>query len=228
MNNRVILLLGLLALGGLCGLCVRVHAPRMEQDLLSRSTAELRTNAIPAGGLSFSGRDALLTGAPGSPEVSDRALRLVASVSGVREVSVEYAGPPLEREPAIHPVQAKLDQALKGHPVEFLEDRVQLTSRGRAALDSIVPILAAAPTVVVDIQCRVVSLSSVSLSSGAAGDPVSKLRAQAVKTYLVSKGISPDRLIATGLAAAKPAAANQTPAGHPQDRRIEFVVRGGK
>jgi outer membrane protein OmpA-like peptidoglycan-associated protein len=195
----------------------------MEQYILSRSTAELRTNAIPAGGLCFSGRDALLTGAPGSPEVSDRALRLVAAVSGVREVSVEYAGPSLEREPAIHPVQAKLDKALKGHAVEFLGDQVQLTSPGRAALDSIVPILAAAPTVVVEIQCHCISLSS-----GAPGDPVSKLRVQAVKIYLVSKGISPDRLIATGLGAGQPAAANQTPAGHPQDRRIEFVVRGGK
>src|ERR1035438_9088794 len=90
MNNRRVLTLGVVALGIIGFLCTGVMTPDIEKDLLSRSAAALETNQIPTSGLTFNGRDALLTGVKGSAEVSENARRLVDEVPGVRVVQVEY------------------------------------------------------------------------------------------------------------------------------------------
>ncbi len=176
MDNRLVLVLGLLALGILEFFCIRRKGPEIENDLLRRSAAVLRENQIPTAGLSFSGRDALLTGVKGSPEVSDAARQLVDGVIGVRIVQAEFIPGTIQPVSAEDTVQAKLDEALKGRVVEFAGESAALMPTGKAVLDSIVPILAASPNVAVEIR----------------GRPVS--RPAAVKNYLVSKGIAPGRL----------------------------------
>lgn len=54
---------------------------------------------------------------------------------------------------------------------------------------------------------------------------LSKSRAEAVKAYLVSKGIATTRLTTLGLGSAKPIASNDTEEGRKQNRRVEFVVK---
>ena len=54
---------------------------------------------------------------------------------------------------------------------------------------------------------------------------LSKGRAEAVKTYLVKKGVSADRLVATGYGDGTPIADNATKEGRTQNRRVEFNVR---
>ena len=49
-------------------------------------------------------------------------------------------------------------------------------------------------------------------------------RAEAVKQYLVAKGIAPTRLTAEGLGSTKPVADNATEEGRKKNRRIEFDV----
>ena len=53
---------------------------------------------------------------------------------------------------------------------------------------------------------------------------LSQKRADAVKTYLVSKGISASRIIALGYGETKPIADNGTPEGKAQNRRTEVKV----
>jgi OmpA-OmpF porin, OOP family len=53
---------------------------------------------------------------------------------------------------------------------------------------------------------------------------LSQKRCDAVKAYLVKKGISADRLSAVGYGDTKPSADNATPAGRTANRRVDFKV----
>ncbi|HVI93592.1 MAG TPA: thrombospondin type 3 repeat-containing protein [Anaeromyxobacter sp.] len=53
---------------------------------------------------------------------------------------------------------------------------------------------------------------------------LSQRRAEAVLDYLVSKGISPDRLEAVGYGPTKPIASNKTASGRAKNRRTEFRI----
>jgi OOP family OmpA-OmpF porin len=49
-------------------------------------------------------------------------------------------------------------------------------------------------------------------------------RADAVKTYLLEKGVAPDRIVARGAGPDEPVADNKTAKGREQNRRIEFKI----
>lgn len=55
---------------------------------------------------------------------------------------------------------------------------------------------------------------------------LSQKRADAVKDYLVQKGISENRLVAKGYGKSKPIASNATEEGRAQNRRTEFMIIG--
>lgn len=64
-----------------------------------------------------------------------------------------------------------------------------------------------------------------SIGSAEANLLLSQGRAKAVTDYLISKGISPDRLAYKGFGAANPVADNSTEEGRAQNRRTELEVR---
>lgn len=53
---------------------------------------------------------------------------------------------------------------------------------------------------------------------------LSKARAEAVRLYLVNKGVAADRLSSTGFGESKPLAANDTPDNREKNRRVEFNI----
>lgn len=53
---------------------------------------------------------------------------------------------------------------------------------------------------------------------------LSQKRAEAVKQYLISKGVSKTRLFSKGFGITQPIAGNDTPEGRAQNRRVEFKV----
>jgi outer membrane protein OmpA-like peptidoglycan-associated protein/curli biogenesis system outer membrane secretion channel CsgG len=57
--------------------------------------------------------------------------------------------------------------------------------------------------------------------------PLSEKRAAAVKAWLVAQGIEDGRLTTRGLGATKPLKGNETLEGRAENRRVEFVKRGG-
>jgi len=52
---------------------------------------------------------------------------------------------------------------------------------------------------------------------------LSQKRAEAVRQYLINRGIDPKRLRAVGYGEANPIATNATAKGRAENRRIEFV-----
>ncbi|ADC89567.1 OmpA/MotB domain protein [Thermocrinis albus DSM 14484] len=53
---------------------------------------------------------------------------------------------------------------------------------------------------------------------------LSTARASSVVRYFIAKGVSPDRLKASGYADTRPIASNATPEGREQNRRVEIVI----
>jgi outer membrane protein OmpA-like peptidoglycan-associated protein len=53
---------------------------------------------------------------------------------------------------------------------------------------------------------------------------LSQGRAEAVRAYLVEKGVEPGRLDAKGFGASRPIADNATPRGREDNRRVEFTI----
>jgi len=53
---------------------------------------------------------------------------------------------------------------------------------------------------------------------------LSESRATAIKTYLVSKGISADRIEIEGFGSTTPIADNNTAAGRTKNRRVEIKI----
>jgi OOP family OmpA-OmpF porin len=53
---------------------------------------------------------------------------------------------------------------------------------------------------------------------------LSQERANAVKAYLVKRGVDPGRIVATGYGESLPVASNDTPEGRAENRRIVFLV----
>ena len=65
-----------------------------------------------------------------------------------------------------------------------------------------------------------------SASSVETGITISKMRADAVKDFLVKAGVNPDQLETVGYGATKPKYNNQTPGGRRKNRRVEITLKG--
>jgi outer membrane protein OmpA-like peptidoglycan-associated protein len=54
---------------------------------------------------------------------------------------------------------------------------------------------------------------------------LSQRRAEAVRSYLTSQGVKPERIKAVGKGETVPVADNKTPEGRANNRRVEIVVK---
>jgi outer membrane protein OmpA-like peptidoglycan-associated protein len=111
---------------------------------------------------------------------------------------------------------------------EKIEIRQQVhfaTAKFRVLPDSF-PLLNQVAQVLSDFPKMRISIEGHTDSVGkeAANMRLSQKRAEAVLDYLVSKGVSPERMDATGFGPTKPVASNKTARGRAQNRRTEFRI----
>ena len=104
--------------------------------------------------------------------------------------------------------------------VQFATGSAVLTSKSKVELTKVVRALTDMPTLKLNIDGHADNTGSDKINM-----TLSTKRANSVKTYLIGKKVSADRLIATGFGSAQPIDTNDTKAGRQNNRRVEFRVQ---
>jgi outer membrane protein OmpA-like peptidoglycan-associated protein len=101
--------------------------------------------------------------------------------------------------------------------VTFEHNSATLTAASKTTLDRVAASLAASPSVKVEVAGH-----TDASGSDAYNRKLSQTRAEAVRDYLMSKGVQASQLTATGYGESKPVADNNTDAGRANNRRVEL------
>jgi len=115
--------------------------------------------------------------------------------------------------------QAVLDAALANRIIEFESGKAALTETGMAVLDE----MSAAMLKLKGVKVEVIGHTD-NAGSRAGNLSLSQARAEAVKAYVVGKGIAVESVAVSGEGPDRPVADNRTPEGKARNRRIEFKV----
>ncbi len=102
--------------------------------------------------------------------------------------------------------------------VNFETGKSELTPESKTILDGVGESLVANEEIKVQVSGHTDNTGSVALNTR-----LSKARAEAVRAYLIEKGVAADRLTAAGRGSSNPIASNKTAAGRAQNRRVELV-----
>jgi OOP family OmpA-OmpF porin len=129
-----------------------------------------------------------------------------------------FDGAPAPAEAGL--LQANLDSALAGRTIEFATGSDVITPAGQQILDGLLPLLSAAADARIEIGGH-----TDARGADDANLALSQRRAEAVRRYLVEKGIAADRLTAVGYGQTRPLTAGTSQAELRLNRRISFQVK---
>ncbi|RZA24599.1 MAG: OmpA family protein [Lysobacteraceae bacterium] len=115
--------------------------------------------------------------------------------------------------------QGVLDAALANRIIEFESGKATLTEAGMLVLEQ----MSAAMQKLKGVKVEVIGHTD-NAGSRAGNLSLSQARAEAVKTYIVGKGIAADGIAVSGEGPDRPVADNRTAEGKARNRRIEFKV----
>ena len=127
---------------------------------------------------------------------------------------------PVPPAPAPEPVMEKVTYNADAF---FDFDKAVLKPEGRAKLDELVTYIQG-----IDLEVIVATGHTDSIGSDRYNQRLSVRRAEAVKAYLVSKGIEKGRVYTEGKGERQPVASNKTAAGRAQNRRVEVYISANK
>ncbi len=103
--------------------------------------------------------------------------------------------------------------------VHFETGKATLTTSSYVALNQLVEALKAKPSLVIEIAGHTDNVGTYENNL-----KLSQARAESVRNYLLSKGISPERVQARGYADTQPVASNDTEQGKAKNRRTEVRI----
>ncbi len=115
-------------------------------------------------------------------------------------------------------LQTRLNDLLARNQIEFDSNQATLTTRGRTALDRLIPALTQAPHTSIEIGGHTDSFGAPDYNKD-----LSLHRAEAVRDYLTAHGVTHE-LTAVGYGASKPLATGVSRAALQRNRRIELRV----
>lgn len=114
-----------------------------------------------------------------------------------------------------------INQTISLNNILFEFDSAKLTPASQRTLDRIAESLKSQTDFNVEIGGN-----TDSVGSAAYNQALSERRAQAVRRYLIRRGVDPDRLTARGYGEINPIASNDTVSGRAMNRRVDFRVSG--
>ena len=117
-------------------------------------------------------------------------------------------------------LQARLRDLLGRSGINFASGLSDITAESRGILDTAAQSIVQVPGVNLQVAGH-----TDNVGSAASNQTLSQQRADAVRQYLVGKGVPAGQLTAAGFGASQPIAANDSPEGRAQNRRIEFNVQ---
>jgi outer membrane protein OmpA-like peptidoglycan-associated protein len=128
---------------------------------------------------------------------------------------------------SVQEVQAQFGAALAARPLPpaqftlyFVEGRDEFTPESKKVIDEIFGEIARRP--VPDVQ---VIGHTDAVGSNAVNDPLSRQRADVVRSGLVARGVPADRIVASGRGKREPAVPTADGVAEPRNRRVEILVR---
>jgi outer membrane protein OmpA-like peptidoglycan-associated protein len=107
--------------------------------------------------------------------------------------------------------------------IRFKTGSAEITKDSHSVLDKAVQVLVDYPDVKLEVGGHTDNVGKAELNK-----ELSQKRADAVKAYMVKKGIADDRLTAVGYGMDKPITSNKTAADKAKNRRTEFALQSGK
>jgi outer membrane protein OmpA-like peptidoglycan-associated protein len=113
----------------------------------------------------------------------------------------------------------KKDRIVIKQQVHFVSAKFTVMADSFPLLNQVVQVLRDQPKLRVSIEGH-----TDAIGGELANMKLSQARAESVRTYLVGKGITADRLEAVGFGTTKPIASNKTEKGRGQNRRTEFRI----
>ncbi|HUL58727.1 MAG TPA: OmpA family protein [Anaeromyxobacteraceae bacterium] len=116
-------------------------------------------------------------------------------------------------------VEVKKDEIKIKQQVHFATAKWKVLPESFPLLNQVVQVLSDYPKIKVSIQGHTDSVGGEAMNMR-----LSQARADAVRDYLISKSVVPDRLEAIGYGPTKPVASNKTEKGRAANRRTEFRI----
>jgi len=138
------------------------------------------------------------------------------AVNRPREVAVSLVVDPALM---VRRIQGAIDERMRGTVIEFEVASTIIRRESLPVLDAIAATLLQAP----QVRLRIAGHTDAQGDRGS-NRALSLARANAVRSYLASRTVSPARLVAVGYGAERPLGPNRTPEGRRLNRRIEFTV----
>ena len=112
------------------------------------------------------------------------------------------------------------DSIVVKETIGFAHGKAEIEPSSMDLLDAVAKIL----TTTMSIAKLTIEGHTDTTGEPAANQPLSEERARAVKKYLESKGVDPQRLESRGFGSSQPVDTNETEEGRAKNRRVEFKV----
>jgi OOP family OmpA-OmpF porin len=146
---------------------------------------------------------------------------IVAAAPVMAPVAPKAAPAPVAVAPAVAPVPPVATKVTYAADAFFDFDKSVLKPAGKAKLDDLVGKVKG-----INLEVIIAVGHTDSVGSDAYNQRLSVRRSEAVKAYLVSKGIEKNRVYTEGKGEKQPVADNKTSDGRAKNRRVEIEVVG--